>query len=186
MKYFAFFRGINVGGKHIVKMADLKALFAGLGFQDVTTYIQSGNVVFSSDNEKPQLQARIENAFQNRFGFQSTVIIRSSTELDAILGAQAFSPAELEQARAANPDIEHLYVYLAGEPIDAEKVKQVCGSYKGRDKIHIADSEIYLLCYESVTDSGLAKLLSRLPYTFTARNLNTMNKIAELCKPNET
>jgi len=180
MRYAAFFRGINVGGKNIVKMADLKKLFFDLGFQDVKTYIQSGNVIFSSDCEKSLLTVKIEGAFTKQFGFQSPAILRSSAELAAILGTQPFSAAEIQQAAEENPDVEHLYVYLSDTPIDSEKIKQAYSDYDSKDKLHAAEYEIYLLCCQSVKDSKLAAQLSKLPQTFTARNLKTMNKIYAL------
>lgn len=62
MKYVAFFRGINVGGKNKVKMDDLKKMFAECGFADIKTYIQSGNVVFTSDMDKDLMIDNISNA----------------------------------------------------------------------------------------------------------------------------
>ena len=84
MKYVAFFRGLNVGGKNIVKMSDLSRLFTDIGFHDVKTYIQSGNVVFSSDTEQHLLIPLIEQAFVKQFGFASAVVIRSGEELKVL------------------------------------------------------------------------------------------------------
>ena len=90
MKYVAFFRGINVGGKNIVKMSDLSRLFIGLGFHDVKTYIQSGNVLFSSDKEQILLVPLIEQAFEEQFRFPSAVVVRSGEEIKRIVDSLPF------------------------------------------------------------------------------------------------
>jgi len=139
MQYIAFFRGINVGGKNVVKMIDLKKLFTDMGFQDVRTYIQSGNVIFSSDRGRTSLAAEIECVFQKQFGFRSPVILRSGTELTAILDAQPFSAAEIRQAEEEYPDVEHLYVHLFDAPLNSKNIEQACSGHNGKDKICVAE-----------------------------------------------
>lgn len=73
MNYAAFLRGVNVGGKNIIKMADLKQMFALLGINDVSTYIQSGNVLFSSDTREDKLIQIIEVAIYETFGMSISV-----------------------------------------------------------------------------------------------------------------
>ena len=180
MNYFAFFRGINVGGKNIVKMVDLKNLFAGLGFGDVKTYIQSGNVIFSSAKEPLALVPLIEKSFAARFGFPCAVVIRTGDELAEILRAVPFDAAEIATAEAEAPDVEHLYVYLSGQGIDRQKLDQLCAAYQGEDKLHAAGRDIYLLCRRSVRDSKLAALLGKLAQPLTARNLKTIAKLAAM------
>ena len=75
MKYAALFRGINVGGKNIVKMADLRQLLWDLGLGKVQTYLQSGNAVFESALEEITLRDKIQDGFAERFGFESIVLI---------------------------------------------------------------------------------------------------------------
>ncbi|SBW01455.1 conserved hypothetical protein [uncultured Eubacteriales bacterium] len=177
-KYAAFFRGLNVGGKNIVKMADLETLFSSLGFQEVKTYIQSGNVVFSSQQDEIALAAPITSAFETRFGFQSAVILRSDTELSDIIHSLPFSAAEIEIAEKETPDVEHLYVYLSDAALDREQVTRICADYDGKDTIYAANREIYLLCRQSVRNSKLAARLAKLPQALTARNLRTLEKIS--------
>ena len=178
MKYVAFFRGINVGGKNIAKMADLSQLFIGLGFQDVKTYIQSGNVIFSSDTEQHLSIPLLEKAFEERFGFISAVVVRSKTELESVIALLPFGAAEIEQAKNENPDVEHTYIYLSNNPIDIEKANQLCASYNGKDRFQIINREIYLLCFQSIRDSRLAAMLAKLPQPLTSRNLKTMKKVS--------
>jgi uncharacterized protein (DUF1697 family) len=180
MEYAAFFRGINVGGKNIVKMSDLRQLFIDLGFQNVKTYIQSGNAIFSSDMEQHLLATMIEEAFEEQFGFQSAVVVRSCVEIANIIDLLPFRTVEIEQAREERPDVEHIYVYLSESDIDIEKVNQSCASYSGKDRFKTENREIYLLCFQSITDSKLATSLTKLPQPLTARNLKTMKKISSM------
>ncbi len=180
MRYVAFFRGINVGGKNIVKMADLKKLFSDLGFWEVITYLQSGNVIFSSENNRQTLSPLIANAFAEHFGFQSAVVIRSSAEIANIADSVPYKTEEIEQTKQQNPDAEHLYVYLSDTVIDSQEINQLCADYKGEDKLYIKEYDIYLLCHQSIRDSKLAAKLAKLQQPSTARNLKTINKIKSL------
>jgi uncharacterized protein (DUF1697 family) len=178
MKYIAFFRGINVGGRHMVKMAELRQLFTDLNFHEVKTYIQSGNVFFSSDIKKAQLPKIIEAAFMEKFGFGSSVVIRTDAEITDIIKSIPFSAADIDRAETEAPGVEHLYIYMSDCPIDAVKAEQLRESSGGKDMIHIHEYEIYLLCFQSVRDSKPAALLAKLPQPPTARNINTLRKIS--------
>ena len=80
-KYVALLRGINVGGNNIIKMVDLKKTFEDLGFAQVKTYIQSGNVIFSSKNTtKIELITAIENSVSNKFNYHCRIVLLSKTE----------------------------------------------------------------------------------------------------------
>ena len=104
MRYAAFFRGINVGGNHKVKMADLKHLLESCGFESVETVIQSGNVLFGTDRDPASLPGLISRAFAKRFGFESNAVVRSGEEIDALLAALPFTNEEIKEAEAADPD----------------------------------------------------------------------------------
>ena len=158
MQYIAFFRGINVGGRNIIKMVDLKQLFLTLGFLNVCTYIQSGNVVF--DAEKPDAQT-IQAAFTRRFSLESAILLRSRDELRKIVRDMPFSPEEVERAQQEYPDVEHLYVFLSAGPIDAARIQKITSTYNGRDKLILTEREAYLLCYESIRNSKLATVLGK-------------------------
>ena len=180
VKFVAFFRGIYVGGKNIVKMSALSQLFISLGFHDIKTYIQSGNVIFSSDIEQHLLIPLIEQAFEEQFGFSSAVVIRSGGEIERVVDSLPFVAEEIEQAQNENPDVEYIYIYLSNNTIDVEKVNQLCSSYNGKDKFHIMNREIYLLCFQSIRDSKLATTLMKLPQPLTSRNFKTMEKISSM------
>ena len=85
-KYLALLRGINVGGNNIIKMTDLKSCFEKLGFTDVLTYIQSGNVVFTSDiKDKTRLTKKIEHALTERFNYKALVVVITHRELKKVV-----------------------------------------------------------------------------------------------------
>ncbi len=178
MQYAAFLRGINVGGRNIAKMADVKQLFLDMGFTKVQTYIQSGNVLFEA-LEQPD-PANLQDAFIKRFGFESAIILRTYEELRNIV-LHAPYPADLiEQAEREYPNVEHLYVYLSQTPIISATLEQRIIAYEGRDQLYIRCCEAYLLCFQSVRDSKLAAVLSKTGLSLTARNMNVMSKLLEM------
>src|SRR5688572_27374270 len=88
-KYAAFLRAINVGS-HLVKMADLKRLFEELGFEDVTTFIASGNVVFEANDNATALEQRIEKHLEKELGYRVATFLRTTKELSKIAAARPF------------------------------------------------------------------------------------------------
>jgi uncharacterized protein (DUF1697 family) len=85
-QYAALLRGINVGGNNLIKMADLKACFERLGFQNVRTYIQSGNVLFGAQEaDQARLVNWLEEALSERFNYTSRVVLRSAAEMKDIV-----------------------------------------------------------------------------------------------------
>ena len=168
MKYAAFFRGINVGGKNIVKMADLKQLLVELGLKNVQTYIQSGNAVFETRLGEAALVEKIEAGFSERFGFDSNVIVRSEDELGAMVHNLPFSANEKSTAQNADPQVEHLYVYFLDEPRQAAF---------GSDRMQPGQRELYVLLRRSIRQSKLAACLSKVFHTATVRNWKTVSKL---------
>ena len=84
--YVALLRGTNVGGKNLIKMTELVACFEALGFRDVSTYIQSGNVLFTSPaSARAALTRRIEQALAERFKYRASVVLRSGQQLRQIV-----------------------------------------------------------------------------------------------------
>lgn len=180
MRWIAFFRGINVGGKNAVKMAELKRLFEECGFSRVQTYIQSGNVLFDAGADEEWLRDTIEGAFARRFGFPSDIVLRTADALAALIAALPFSPEEIAQAEAANPDVAHVYVYLSGTRIDPQAVEALQSAAGGPDRLAAGPREVYLLCRQSVRVSKPAVSLSKLGIPLTARNLNTLHSLLAL------
>jgi uncharacterized protein (DUF1697 family) len=177
MRFVALFRGINVGGRNTVKMDTLRKMLVGLGYENVRTYIQSGNVLFDAESEPNGIKEKIQAGFLTTFGFDSPVILRAGDELIAIARALPFSAEEIEAAVRANSSVEHLYVYFMDSVPPAELLDTICAGYDGSDRLSVGMREVYLLCYESVRDSKLAVALTKLGVPMTARNWKTLNKL---------
>lgn len=180
MKYAALFRGMNVGGKNIVKMEDLKLLFLDLGLSNVRAYIQSGNVAFEADSEEASLQNAIRAGFSTRFGFESCVIVRNIDEIKALIDRLPFSAAEIAAAEAADPQIEHLYVYFLDHPPEQVRIDDLYGRDTGPDLLRMGTREGYLLCQQSIRKSKLALCAAREFDSATVRNWKTVGKLYDM------
>jgi uncharacterized protein (DUF1697 family) len=169
--YAALLRGINVGGNKKVSMPELKALFVDLGFADVATYIQSGNVVFRAPKADASV---IEKRITKVFGHEVTVILRTGAELSAAVKANPFlSP---------KANLKQLYVvYLDRKPA-AGAVKQLDPDRSPGDRFDLHGHELYLDLGNGAgrTRLTLDYLERKLGVKGTARNWNTALKLVEL------
>lgn len=177
MTYAALFRGINVGGKNIVKMEDLRRFFLNLGVSEVKTYIQSGNVVFETDLEVTYLQGAIHKGFVEHFGFESYVILRNINEIETLITRIPITSDEIAAAEAFDPKVEHLYVCFLDTVPEQSQIDSICKEYVGRDMLLAGKKELYLLCYESVRNSKLAVYIAKAFPVSTMRNWKTVNKL---------
>ncbi len=182
--YLALLRGINVGGKNIIKMADLKRVFESIGLCDVKTYIQSGNVLFKSDETEEVLSDKIEHEIEAVFGIPAKVILRTSKELEQIILNCPFSQDEITEAENLS-EAESLYVALLARTPLKENTGCLDAYRSESDKYHIAGREIYLLFQNSIRNSKLANNLHRLDVPATVRNWKTLSKLAEITKTME-
>lgn len=172
--YIALFRGINVGGRHSIKMADLRSLLEDIGLHNVNSYIQSGNVVFRGESiDTAELSEQISMAIADKYDFQPKVLILKKKEFLRIVEANPFPEAESEDRRlhllflteeAKNPDIAGL-----------EEVK------KDSEQFELTENAFYLYAPEGV---GRSKLVSRIDRLIgvqtTGRNWRTIRKIREM------
>ncbi|MDH6429185.1 MULTISPECIES: DUF1697 domain-containing protein [unclassified Paenibacillus] len=176
--YIALLRGINVGGNKIIKMLDLKAMFQALGFANVRTYIQSGNVVFESDEGSVSLlRGVIERQIHEVFGFEVSVIIRTLAEMENVIANDPFQLSEPEE-------FKRWYVtFLPAEP-SGEALDKLCTYENGPDKVRFVGREMYILYEVSVSQSSLFKVPfdKILGMPITARNWNTVNKLVAIGK----
>ncbi|MBE6906817.1 DUF1697 domain-containing protein [Marasmitruncus massiliensis] len=180
MKYTLLFRGINVGGKNVVKMNDLKQLLLELGLSKVKTYIQSGNAVFETTLGEPVLHDIIRTGFINRFGFESDTLIRNIDEMQLLIEQFPITTAEIAAAEAADPQVEHLYVYFLNNPPQQTQIDAICKEYVGTDTLRAGKREMYLLCYQSIRKSKLAARTSKTFDSATVRNWKTVNKLYDM------
>ena len=180
MRYLALLRGINVGTNGRIRMDALKRLLEEAGLTDVSTYIQSGNVLFCSDLPEFAAKAAIERALQGGASITTTAVLRTEQELAHILQNCPFSPEQIVHAQAANAEGESLYVCLLPQAPDASLRDSLAVLDAGSDAFAIIGREVYLLLSQSIRLSKLAqKLQKRLP-DMTVRNWNTMEKLNEL------
>ena len=177
MKYLVLFKGINVGRKNIVKMAELREMLSSLGFQNVTTYIQSGNALFDSNDSLDEITKKIETSFQNTFGFKSELLLRTKDEIGTVITELPFSKTEIDEAMALDPTVQHLYYYFTDSMSSHSVIHTLDSSTDSLDKIVVGKGGIYLLCYRSIRDSKLTSLLTKQNIVTTARNWNTLNKL---------
>jgi uncharacterized protein (DUF1697 family) len=180
MKYVALFRGINVGGKNKVLMADLRDMFEKAGFFDVKSYIQSGNVVFSSEMEQSTIRLIISEAFFELFGFQANILIYNAFEFKSIIDAFPFSEKEISAAATFDPKVTHEYIYFLNQSINQVTLEEIKQMNEEKDQIRVGENVFYFLCYESVRLSKSAKWITKRFPDSTARNWSTVNKIVEL------
>jgi uncharacterized protein (DUF1697 family) len=180
MKNVALFKGINVGGKNVVKMDDLKQLFSNLGLLEVKTYIQSGNVIFETDLDESTLQKIVCAGFENQFRFKSNVIIRNLAEMQSVIAALPFSMAEIVDAEASDTQVEHLYVHFFDHI--PEQIQFDCNFIEdaGQDFLRIGKREAYLLCHQSIRKSKLAIKAAKVLNSSTVRNWKTVNKLYDM------
>ena len=176
--FVSLFRGINVGGNRIVKMPDLKAVHESLGLQNVVTYIQSGNVIFTSDTtDTLQLERDIEKAFSNKFGFHSHTVVRSLSDIQSLIASTPFQN---------QPDKETKWIavlFLSTQPAN-NALEEIRKAYSGPEEILISGKEVYLYYPEGVGRSKLTSALldKKLQTNGTARNWNTVLKLRELAE----
>jgi uncharacterized protein (DUF1697 family) len=175
--YVSLFRGINVGGHRLVPMSKLKDLHESLGLGDVATYIQSGNVIFTSDEPNISLlPGRIEATFAARFGFHSDVIVRSAADLATIVANNPFANQPTKETKWV------MVMFLATPPTSTAE-KELMRTYSGPEEFRVVDREMYIYY---PTGSGRSKLTGtliekKLETVGTARNWNTVLKLQSMC-----
>ena len=176
MRYVALLRGINVGGNTMIKMADLKAVFEQLGFENVVSYINSGNLAFEnrkSDEEK--LVSKLEAAIVARFDKAVEVMIREQTDIVRIIENNPFA-GEYESHK-------QMHVLFLKEPLMPEKAEILKDTDFGDERLSIDGREIYFYLPHGVADSLFTKkapLDKRLRVAYTARNWRTVEKLSIL------
>ncbi len=175
MKTFAaFLRGINVGRSHKVSMAELKASFESLGFDNVKTFINSGNVIFCTETPAAQLVKMIEEKLVIEFGFDIPVIIRSEVELKQLL------------AKIPNSyDTSKVHIAFSSALITDLQTTLHEAGFDETD-FTIDGKNLYLQLPNGVLESAIIQFLSKkkLTATSTMRTLNTVNKVYALIGKN--
>ena len=177
MKFIALLRGINVGGKNKVSMLALKECFEGLGFSNVSTYINSGNVIFeSSKTDVAKLVATCEEAIEKEFGFHVICSVITASKLHEAL--------EHAPKWWNNGDAIHNALFVIA-PKKAEELMAEIGEAKPAYESVAAYHPIIFWSAPAKTFSRTrySKIVGTAAYrSITIRNANTTNKLAQLCK----
>jgi uncharacterized protein (DUF1697 family) len=172
--FVALVRGINVGGKTL-KMATLTSICESLGLEDVKTYLQSGNVMFRSRSGSASLAKKIEDAIRKDVKMEVRVMVRTHDELQRAIDANPFT----EECKA---DPSHtIIVFLDREP-SKDAIAALRDAYKGPEPMHFHGRELYIFYGGGMGKSKLTPALyeKKLGVSGTARNWNTVTKLAEL------
>jgi uncharacterized protein (DUF1697 family) len=160
----ALLRGINLGAKRRVPMADLRDLMEELGYTDVRTVLQSGNVVFTG--AKQDARGTLQTALQERFGFEIDVVLRTADELQEIVDHDPF-------ASEADDPKRYFVIFTEG------KVSPPADEDWSPDRLHVKGRELYAWCPEGMQGSKLMKALGKpgIADTVTFRNMATIRKL---------
>jgi uncharacterized protein (DUF1697 family) len=169
--YIALLRGINVSGQRLIKMGDLKRVFESLGLRRVQTYIQSGNVLFESDEAEAPLRQRIEQEIEAVFGFAVPVVLRTAGELAQILAGCPWAAGDR-------------YVALLAEAPSQAGIDRLLAYKSEIDEFRIAGREVYLLLRQGAGRTKLTNNLleQKLGVAATTRNWQTLQKLAAMGK----
>jgi len=173
-RYAAFLRGVNLASRRKASSADLRSCFEGIGFDAVETFRTSGNVVFDADREsRAKLTGRIEQALAKSLGFDVTVFVRTSQELQAIAASQPF-PAKLVEASQGKLQVS----MLSMKPAAAVR-KGVLALATEEDRLAFGDRELYWLPSGGTRDSALnLKALEKPLGAWTMRTKGTVELVA--------
>jgi uncharacterized protein (DUF1697 family) len=176
VKYLALLRGINVGGKNIVKMLDLRICCEQLGLQQVTTYIQSGNVLFHSRRGNPgMLSATIESTIATEFGCTSTVVVVPEEQLERVI-------KQAPPRFGAQPAKYRYDVVFIKPPLCAQKVLPTILLKDGVDEAFEGNGVLYFRRLTArASKSHFPKLIQNAAYrSMTIRNWNTTSELYKL------
>jgi uncharacterized protein (DUF1697 family) len=176
--HIALLRAINVGGRNLVAMSDLRQLFTDLGFGEARTLLQSGNVVFESPQKADaEMERRLEKEIAERLGVAADFIVRNANDWKKIVARNPFP-------KQAKEDPGHLLVDFLKSAPSAENVRSLQSAIKGPEIIRSDGKQLYIVYPDGVGRSKLtATLIERkLERRGTARNWNTVLKLAAMCE----
>lgn len=171
----ALLRGINVGGKNPVPMATLRQVFEDAGFESVSTYIQSGNVLFSTGAAANRLEDRIETALEAAFGIPLVVVVRSERQLRSVI-------ADKPKGFGDEPTKYHSDAVFLKSPLTATKAIKVVREREGVDQAWAGKGVIYFARLSAErTKSRMSAIVGTKEYkSMTIRSWKTTTKLAAL------
>jgi uncharacterized protein (DUF1697 family) len=167
--YAALLRGVNLVGKSSLKMADLKAIADTLKLKDARTYIASGNLVFASDKPEEKLRGMLEKRIQAHMGKAVRVMLRTADEMEAVVRANPFTEAAGNQVQA----------FFMNDPPPKDLLDTI-RNQADDERVAAGAREVYV----AYGERGIGRSRMRIPAAEagTARNMNTVAKLAELAR----
>jgi len=170
--YIALLKGINVGGHKKVSMAELRDLLAKSGFQNVQTYIQSGNVIFKSVDQTYNIEVKISNLISVHFGFDVSVIVKTNPELQLIFDSCPFENAKKEKS----------YFIMLNKVPERNLIEKADKISYDDEVIIIKNNCLYFYCSKGYGQSkfNMNTYERKLNVIGTSRNYNTMVKLLSL------
>ena len=178
MRYLALLRGINVGGKNIIKMADLKACFENMGGSDVRTYIQSGNVIFSTkEKNTDKLTSTIEKRLTKTFSYTSRIVLLTEKQLVETVH-------EVPAGFGTKPEKYRYDILFVKPPRTPPEIIEGLEAKEGVDEIFQGKYAVYFVrLISKATQSRLSKFVASPLYRdVTIRNWNTTSKLYGLLR----
>jgi uncharacterized protein (DUF1697 family) len=175
-QFVALLRGINVGGKNLIKMTELAACFQALGFTDVRTYIQSGNVIFrEEETDQPLLVGILEEALSKTFQYKASVVLRSEAEMQAVV-------MHAPDGFGSDPSTFRYDVIFLKEPLTEAEAMQNVTAKEGVDQAFVGKGVLYFSrLISKASQSHLTRLITLPVYqSLTIRNWNTTTKLLKM------
>jgi uncharacterized protein (DUF1697 family) len=170
-RYVALLRGINLGGNRKIRMADLRSIFNEARCSNVTTYIQSGNVVFTDESRSTDdLRVDLEQRIEETTGIAVPIVLRSAEEWAAVVRANPYEGVEPTK----------LHVAFLGDRPPADPADVLRAAARPSEEFTLAGSHVYMHLPDGMGRAELPKGLERLETTITVRNWKTVTKLAEL------
>lgn len=169
-RWISILRGINVGGKRVIEMADLKGLYSKLGFSDINTFIQSGNVTFFSEiTDSLEIKSKIENGISDKFGFEVMIIVFKEEYLKSIIENNPFE----------EEDIKKQYFSFLENPPSKKLLNRFIADTESNSDIAVGENVIYVFCTNGYSKTKFNNnfIEKRLKVNSTTRNYNTLNKM---------
>jgi uncharacterized protein (DUF1697 family) len=170
----ALLRGINLGGGRTLPMAGLREVATGLGWADIATHLQSGNLLFRAPGSDADLAARLSAAIRKEVGMEVDVVLRSGAELAALVGEHPF----------ADGDPSRVVIACSDRVVGELAARRLADLASGAERVRVAETgrDVYAHFPNGQAGSKLAAglIASLRPATGTARNLRTMTRLADL------
>ena len=173
-QYIAFLRGINVGGRKIIKMEALREMFAIPGIKNVSTYIQSGNVLFEAkETDEAKLADKLERQLLQQLEYKVKLFLRTPEEIAVVIDESPFKTVKED---------ENLYVFFFANPVPEEKADILVAASNDQVQYKAWGRHIYALCkkIEKGTNFSNAFVEKKIGMPASARNMNTVKKLLDL------